>query len=193
MKSQRQQQIVEEAIKIIDKKGIQGLTIKNLSKAIGISEPAIYRHFESKTEIILSVLDILCDAADLFSTMLQPQEEHAMVKIRMLIERMVSLFTENPSLVSVIFAEEIFKNETVLKEKIVSVLNKNEETLESIIKNGQHAGNVRTDLATQSLALIIMGSFRLLVKRWYMGQYQFSLQKEAAQLLNTFETIINKK
>ncbi|MCD4664213.1 MAG: TetR/AcrR family transcriptional regulator, partial [Bacteroidales bacterium] len=45
MLSDRQQQIIEESIKIIDEKGIQGLTIKNLSKAIGISEPGIYRHF----------------------------------------------------------------------------------------------------------------------------------------------------
>ena len=50
MKTERQQQIIEESINVIHSEGIQGFTIKNLSKAIGLSEAAIYRHFKSKTE-----------------------------------------------------------------------------------------------------------------------------------------------
>ncbi|MCK5088225.1 MAG: helix-turn-helix transcriptional regulator, partial [Melioribacteraceae bacterium] len=46
--TKRQAEIIDESIKLIADKGIQGLTIKNLSKAIGVSEPAIYRHFENK-------------------------------------------------------------------------------------------------------------------------------------------------
>ena len=54
MLTERQQEILDKSIEIISRKGIQGLTIKNLSKEIGISEPAIYRHFESKTDILLT-------------------------------------------------------------------------------------------------------------------------------------------
>ena len=56
MMTKRQEEITKEAIKLISEKGIQGLTIKNLSKRIGISEPAIYRHFEGKTDILLNLL-----------------------------------------------------------------------------------------------------------------------------------------
>jgi len=55
--SARQQQIIEASIGLIDRLGIQGFTIKNLSKEIGISEPAIYRHFESKVEILSTILE----------------------------------------------------------------------------------------------------------------------------------------
>ncbi|MBL6964026.1 MAG: helix-turn-helix transcriptional regulator, partial [Candidatus Marinimicrobia bacterium] len=51
--TERQDQIIQESIQLIAEKGIQGLTIKNISKAIGITEPAIYRHFDSKNDIIL--------------------------------------------------------------------------------------------------------------------------------------------
>ena len=57
MMTKRQEEITKEAIKLISEKGIQGLTIKNLSKRIGISEPAIYRHFEGKTDILLKLLE----------------------------------------------------------------------------------------------------------------------------------------
>ena len=58
MLSERQEQIIKASIDLIDNNGIQGFTIKNLSKAIGISEPAIYRHFESKFEILATILEI---------------------------------------------------------------------------------------------------------------------------------------
>ncbi len=193
MFSERQQQIVEQAIKIIDDKGIQGLTIKNLSKSIGISEPAIYRHFDSKTDIVLAILDTLSDAAELFSHLMTNYEGSAIEKINLIFQKMVAMFTENPSLVSVIFAEEIFKNETILKAKIVKVLNMNEETLEFILKKGQEEGNVRTDINNKMLALIIMGSLRLLVKRWYMGNYVFALNTEVNHLLETIRVLTDTK
>ncbi|MCK5675079.1 MAG: helix-turn-helix transcriptional regulator, partial [Spirochaetales bacterium] len=46
--TKRQRQIIDISINIISERGIQDLTMKNLSSQLGISEPAIYRHFESK-------------------------------------------------------------------------------------------------------------------------------------------------
>ena len=190
MKSERQEQIIEEAIKIIDSKGIQGLTIKNMSKAIGISEPAIYRHFESKTHIIIAILEILQETAIRFSHMMETKTGTAMDKISFMLKSIVSIFIDKPSLISVLFAEEIFKNEPVLEEKTVWVLNKNEETIENILQKGKDEGNIPSDLDTSILALLIMGSFRLLVKRWQMGNYNFNLERETDNLLTTLKKLI---
>ncbi|MEA1972657.1 MAG: TetR/AcrR family transcriptional regulator, partial [Candidatus Cloacimonadota bacterium] len=56
MLSERQQQIVVTAIKLIANKGIQNLTTKNIANEIGISEPALYRHFDNKLEILKAVI-----------------------------------------------------------------------------------------------------------------------------------------
>ncbi len=58
MKTERQIEIINVALELISEKGIQGLTIKNLAKKIGITEPAIYRHYDSKTDILIAVLDL---------------------------------------------------------------------------------------------------------------------------------------
>ena len=54
--TERQNQIIQASLDLIANSGIHGLTIKNISKKIGISEPAIYRHFESKTDILLGII-----------------------------------------------------------------------------------------------------------------------------------------
>ena len=190
MLSERQQQIVEESIKIIDEKGIQGLTIKNLSKAIGISEPGIYRHFESKTEILLSILNNFKEMAEMLSGLIKDFEGTAIEKIEFMFSRMLELFSETPSMVSVIFSEEIFKNEELLKLKITEVLNLHAQTIENIIAKGQEEENVRKDIELKTLALMIMGSLRLLVKRWDLNNHNFNLNKEGSKLILGLDKIL---
>jgi len=190
--TERQQQIIEESINIIDEKGIQGLTIKNLSKAIGITEPGIYRHFESKTEILLSILNNFKEMAIMLSEMMETYEATAIEKISFMFSKMLEVFSETPSMISVIFSEEIFKNEEVLKNKIVEILNLHAQTLENIISKGQSEKNIREDVDEKSLALLAMGSLRLLVKKWDMNNHNFNLSTEGTKLIDVLSKVLGK-
>ena len=54
--SKRQKEIIDAAISLIAQNGIEGLTTKTLAAAVGISEPALYRHFANKSEIVRAML-----------------------------------------------------------------------------------------------------------------------------------------
>ena len=185
-----ERQIVESAIELIANKGIQGFTIKNLSKAIGISEPGIYRHFESKTEILLSILNNFKEMAGMLSGLINEFKGTAHEKIDFMFSRMLDLFSETPSLVSVIFSEEIFKNEELLKLKISEIMNMHAQTIEYIIAKGQEENNVRQDIEVKTLALVILGSLRLLVKRWYIDNHNFDLNNEGSKLIKGLDKIL---
>ncbi len=192
MQTERQIEIIEAALELITDKGIQGMTIKNLSKKIGITEPAIYRHFDSKTDILLSMLNNFKEMANMLSGIMESYEAPAMEKISFMFTKMLELFSETPSMVSVIFSEEIFKNEEVLKWIIVEILNLHSETIESIISKGQQENNVRKDIDEKSLALIAMGSFRLLVKRWDINNHNFNLSIEGKKLITVISKVLEK-
>ena len=53
----RQIEIINAATELMNQGGIQQLTTKSLAEKIGFSEPAIYRHFKNKTDILSSVLN----------------------------------------------------------------------------------------------------------------------------------------
>ncbi len=89
MQTERQKEIVEAALELITTKGIQGVTIKNLAKKIGITEPAIYRHFKSKTEILLSILNSFKDMAIMLSRLMGAYEATAIEKIRFMFTKML--------------------------------------------------------------------------------------------------------
>ena len=54
--TRRQQEIVRTALELIAAGGIRNLTIRNLADRLGLTEPAIYRHFRNKAEIVRTLI-----------------------------------------------------------------------------------------------------------------------------------------
>ncbi|WP_165423023.1 TetR/AcrR family transcriptional regulator [Ktedonosporobacter rubrisoli] len=56
MPGETKQHILEAAAKLIEEKGLGRVTTKELSRATGLSEGALYRHFVGKEEVLLAVV-----------------------------------------------------------------------------------------------------------------------------------------
>ena len=192
MQTERQKEIVEAALELITKKGIQGLTIKNLAKKIGITEPAIYRHYDNKIHILIAILEFFkSNTEQIFKKELN-NDNKAIDKIEHLFTKHFNSFSATPSLVSVIFSEEIFRNEPILIEKISEVIDKNDKILTSIIIGGQKSGEIRNDIEAKHLSTIIMGTLRLFVKKWQFSAYSYNLPKEGKKLVDSIKLLIIK-
>lgn len=185
----RQNEIINASITLIAEKGIQGLTIKNLAKAINVTEPALYRHFENKTAILVAILDSFKSLLPGGTGTFGMGKKSALEKIEFIFEKHIRAFTETPQIVSVIFSDEIFRNDELLSAKIAQIMTQSEEMFLTIIKSGQKSGEIRKDISASHLALILMGSFRTLVKRWEMSHYEFNLEKESKALLKSVEKL----
>ncbi|RLB99365.1 MAG: hypothetical protein DRH90_20735, partial [Deltaproteobacteria bacterium] len=53
----RQKEIIEISLEILKDGGVQKFTMKEIAKRAGISEQAIYRHFENKLAILAAVIE----------------------------------------------------------------------------------------------------------------------------------------
>lgn len=181
----RQREIVDAAVDIIAKQGIQELTIKKLAARIGVSEPAIYRHFESKLGILVAVLENFgrwseSMLADISRSDLSPE-----VKLREVFKQHTKRFMEAPAMTGVVFAEENFRNQDSLVEMMLKIMSATEFYLTTILREGMEKGAFRSDLPMKHLALIAMGSLRLLVTKWRFAEYEFDLLEEARTLADS--------
>ncbi|MCK5005418.1 MAG: TetR/AcrR family transcriptional regulator [Candidatus Aminicenantes bacterium] len=187
----RQEEIINASIEIISEKGIQNLTIKNLSKAIGISEPAIYRHFESKMDILLTILskfeNYIITEKDINKNIgLSPIK-----KLEGIFSHHFSYFEKNPAFAAVVFAEEIFRDDKRLSEKIHTIMKRNFEMMLLIVKDGQAKGEIRKDIEGDQIILIIMGALRLIVKKWKLSDHSFNIISDGKKLWRTVKKLIS--
>ncbi|MDP1843405.1 MAG: TetR/AcrR family transcriptional regulator, partial [Sediminibacterium sp.] len=119
----RQIEIMEASSKRIHQFGIQELTIKNLAADLNLSEAALYRHFNSKNDILSGVLSYFIQemnaqvALIINDTTLTPS-----IALKKIFDYLFNSFVKNPALVSVIFSEGIFQYNPDLTEKIKAML-----------------------------------------------------------------------
>lgn len=188
--TERQQQIINVSLELIAENGIQSLTIKNLAKKIGFAESAIYRHYDNKIQILLAILDFFRQNIGMFFINQLNSNANALQKIETIFQNHFAKFTASPSLVAVIFSEEIFRNEKELSEKVTEIMNGNTANLKTIIETGQSAGEIRADIEAAHMAVIILGSLRMFVKKWQMSNYNFSLIEKGAEFTNSIKELI---
>lgn len=185
----RRDQIVAEAIELMASGGIQNLTIKNLAAAIGVSEPALYRHFKNKQAILLGVLDqfemISCDVFD-------QMEPHlpALSQLRQFIFDRFERFLAYPSLAQIMFAGPAFEFDPELSARLLQIMRIHRDRLLKIIIQGQKEGALRSDIAAPQLFRIVIGPTRLIIQQWLMSDQRFDLNHEGEQLWKALEQLL---
>ncbi len=189
----RQREIIETAINIIAQKGIQQLTIKNIAKSMGISEPAIYRHFNCKLDILLSILANFQESTKSSLQRIQETDKPAIEKIETIFSTHIIRFAANPALAATIFSEEIFQNDIKLSTKVASIMELSQAAIEKLIKSGQDHNEIRNDISAGHLAIMIIGSLRLLVTRWRLSRFSFDLEVEGTKLWKSIERLVKNK
>ena len=188
--TQRQEEIIHKATQIIDERGIQGLTLKNLSNELGVTEGAIYRHFKNKREILDSILEQFKQNQRNFQEYTLQSNDSVDNIIFTFFSNFRKIFEKNPAIVSVIFAEEIFQNDSKLTRKVSEIIQNNEDFMFKVIKKGKKMGELREDLDEQMMVNSIFGPFRLMVKKWRMQGFKGNLKGSVSQLLEYLKATI---
>jgi AcrR family transcriptional regulator len=192
--TEKQINIMEAATNRIDKYGIQELTIKNLSADLGLSEAALYRHFKSKNEIMLGILDyFMLEMKDRVAEIAQKTNRNASELLKEIFESQLKTFAKKPAIVSVIFSEGIFQFNKELMEKVSGMMSMMQKEIESIVKRGQADGSFRDFAGPSIISTIVMGSMRLAVMKWKVFGHQSDLVKEGTKVLNGVLKMIEKE
>jgi AcrR family transcriptional regulator len=95
----RKAQILAEATRLFSDEGFDKVTVKHLAEAVGISEPALYRHFDSKGKVYDAVLESIASRLDTETLFEQLKDEDDLeILLRGLASHIISFFTINEDL-----------------------------------------------------------------------------------------------
>lgn len=191
--TERQIEIMEIATRIIDRQGIQELTTKNLAIEIGLSEAALYRHFKSKNEIMLGLLDyFMLEMKERVAMIASKEDRTPSELLKDIFTSQLKMFAKKPAIVSVIFSEGIFQFNKELMEKVSGMMEMMQVAIDAIVKRGQQEGNFRDFVGSSTVSTIIMGSMRLAVMKWKVFGRSSDLVKDGTQVLNGVLKMIEK-
>lgn len=183
--TERQIEIMQAATQRIDKYGIQDLTIKNLAADLQLSEAALYRHFKSKNDILMGLLNYFIQEMKLrLSAIIDQEELNAADILKHVFDSQLRSFVNNPSIVSVIFSEGIFQFNKDLNKRVMEMMELMQINIQSVIEKGIHAGQIRGLIGASTITTIIMGSMRMTVLKWKLSGHKSNLLQDGITVLS---------
>ena len=179
----RQAEIVDAALKLIAEQGIQHLTIRNLSTAIGVTEAALYRHFPGKTEIIQAMVSRFEEDVDDIG------ELRGWAAIEAALVRRTELVLAKPDLARVVFAEELFKDSPENEQILHGMMHRHYKIMERHFQEAVEDGVIRADIPMDTLFRLILGPLRLLIKQWGLSGGSFDLRAKRDEMLSLMKEL----
>lgn len=189
----RQLEIIEAAGKILTSSGVTGLTIKKLAKEMRFSESALYKHFDSKEEIIIAMLNYLSSNIDERLLLANNSGANFEEKFRAIFQNQFAFFSEHPHFVVAVFSDGLMEESIKINETILNLLFVKIKYLLPIILQGQQEKAIRNDIQADELMQIIMGTFRLLMFKWRIDNFQSDIETEGSKMIDTLLLLIKTK
>lgn len=185
----RQLEIIEATGKILTESGVNGLTIKKLANEMKFSESAIYRHFDSKEEILLTMLKYLNGNITqiLKSLTATPDVE---TDFRTVFKRITTYFQENPYYVVVIFSEGLLDESKKVRDAIMSLIYLMMNHMRSIIQRGQQSGKFIDSITADELAQIVLATYKQQMFTWRFQNFEFNIKDSIETIVSTLLDIL---
>lgn len=188
--TKRQSEIIEVAAKILTGSGVQGLTTKRLAQEMNFSESALYRHFKSKEEILVTMLDYFASLMEEFYS--ETKGDNEMEKIKSLFLNQYQFFVEHPYYAIIVFSEGLMEESEQIATAVKNVMATRMKFLVPLLSESQQSKLIVDTMSPEDMAHIIMGSNRLLLLKWKMNQFKFDLilegERHLSNVLNLLKT-----
>jgi len=188
----RQEEIKQAVLKIIRTRGIKDISTKNLANYSGLSEGAIFRHFKTKRDIIISIIDDV--AKDMIEKLRQVSIEKTEPNKRLFkyICTTITYLSENNGITILLFTEASHSNDTIMMEKLNYIFNSQRELVGKIISDGIEQGIWDSDISIDDVTMLYMGipithNINLILSK---GKYE--KQQFCNKMMTLFERMLVK-
>jgi AcrR family transcriptional regulator len=179
----RKAEIVAAMLRLADELGPDRLTTDAVAKAVGLTQPGIFRHFATKQDLWLAV------AAQIARIMTEGWEQvlatDALPKDRVvaLIRAQLRLIAANPAIPAILHSRELHSENAALRGQFVGLMTRFQALLVDALTEGRSLGVYRGDLDPKDAAMLLISLIQGLAIRWSLGQRAFSLEAEGGRLL----------
>lgn len=150
----RKEQIVDETFELVRERGIAGLRMRLIADKVGVTEGALYRHFPSKEDILLALVDrvearLLGPIRQIAArTDLSPKE-----KLEQIVRHHLRTVVAAQSLPLLLITEASFSEHEALRARMRGLMSSYHGILESIARQAK----IRGKFEPRELAVLLLG------------------------------------
>ncbi len=178
----RKSEIVLAAIRLAGSFGPDRVTTQMLADAVGVTQPAIFRHFSSKSDIWLAVGQMIARRLEAEDT--GEPTDNPLGRLIEITSRHFGQIAQTPAIPAILFSQELHADNAALRLHFEAVINNRLLAFARLIKAAINAGQLAPQ-DPNDMAALLLATIQGLAMRWSLEGRAFDLQAEGARLTAT--------
>ena len=180
----RKAEIIAAMLRLADELGPDRLTTNDVAKAVGLTQPGIFRHFPSKQDLWLAVAAHISATLSCAWNEVIAQQAPPEARVVALIRVQLHQIAANPAIPAILHSRELHAENAPLRAQFIGLMGRFQSLLVQALTEGRDLGEFRSDLAPIDAAILLIALVQGVAIRWSLGQRAFSLESEGGRLLS---------
>ncbi len=180
---QRRAEIVAATLRLADELGPDRLTTQTIADAVGLTQPAIFRHFPTKQALWRAVAEAIAETmtaawrTELARTAEPDERLVALIRVQL---RQIEA---NPAIPAILHSRELQTGNAELRQHFLTLMMRFQGLLAAEFERARGARTLRTDIEPEDCAILLISVLQGLAIRWSLGHRAFPLAAEGERLL----------
>lgn len=181
----RRESIIVSTIQTLNEVGLQNLSTKMIANQEGVSEGTLFRHFKTKTDIMLAVVDHFSQYDDAIIETCVKKNFSPLEAIRYFYNAYAEYYQNYPEITVVIQAYDSLMCDEELAEKVSAIIYKRADFIIKTIQAAKDQNLIGAHLDPVLLENILTGGSKEICLKWRMERYCFSIKEKTAEMVET--------
>lgn len=173
--------------------GPDRMTTNDIARAVGLSQPGIFRHFPTKQALWLAVAEDVSRRLNAAWDQALAQADTPEARLRALIRAQLQQISDTPALPMVLHSRELNIDNPALRDAFRAKLAAFQGHLVAALTEMQRAARLRPGLSTADAAVFLTSLIQGIAIRWSLGARDFSLVEEGARLFEIQLSLISRE
>jgi AcrR family transcriptional regulator len=181
----RKRQIVETALELVAEHGADAVSAQLIADTIGLSQPAVFRHFPTKEAVWMEVIGWLQDRlADVWSEARGDQQHPPPIwALRRMFLGHVELITRYPGLAKVVFSDHIRHQYPSLHERFHALHRQYEREVTTLLEDAVRTSDLPSTTDVPAAAMLFFCAIQGLGFQFAIARYRRSRLTDSATRL----------
>ncbi len=180
---QRRSEIVEATLALADEVGPDRFSIEQVAQRVGVTQPAIFKHFSTKQLLWNAVGAFVGRRLDSTWSKALADSSDPVARLRALVRAQLGLIRSLPAIPSILFSRELQAGDQGLRRTFLGFMGRFHALLTETVAAGIRDGQYRAGLDASRAAYMVIALIQGVAMRWSLSGRQFDLVKEGDQLL----------
>lgn len=181
----RRGEIIDTMLAMAAEEGADRVTTRGLARRLGVTEPALYRHFPGgKAEMWRALAATVGERMQAgWRAALARRDRTAPERLRGLIRAQLHTIATIPALPAILFSRTLHRDNAALRAGLNEVAGRFHAHIEQILIDGQRNGELRSDFEPEDAAWLLISVVQGTAIRWSLADRAFDLEERGGAVL----------